>query len=94
MSRLSKFDLDGKSALITGASSGLGRHFADLLSSCGAKVALCARRLDRLEQAVAEIEKNGGRALAYEVDVTREADVTNAFERADQEFNGIDHRGL
>ena len=47
------FDLKGRRALITGAASGIGRHFADVLAAAGASVVLLARRRDRLEQAVA-----------------------------------------
>ena len=90
MGKFDKFDLKGKSALITGASSGLGRHFANLLSRMGANVALCARRMDRLEQGVGDIEKNGGRAMAIAVDVTSDDDVRDAIERAGEAFGGID----
>ena len=55
--------------LITGASSGLGGHFATLLASVGARVALAARRADRLGALVAEIEAAGGEARAMSLDV-------------------------
>ena len=58
-----RFGLDGKVALVTGASSGLGRHFAKVLAEAGAKVVLAARRLDRLEALADEIRSNGGDAL-------------------------------
>ncbi|MBL6750360.1 MAG: SDR family NAD(P)-dependent oxidoreductase [Nevskia sp.] len=63
-------DLKGQTALVTGASSGLGLRFARVLASCGAKVALTGRRLDRLEQAAAEIRHAGGTALPLQLDVT------------------------
>lgn len=63
-------DLTGQVALVTGASSGLGRRFAQVLAACGAHVALTARRLDRLEALVAEIEASGGKASAFALDVT------------------------
>ena len=66
-----RFDLTGRVALVTGASSGLGRHFAIVLSAAGAKVVLAARRTDRLEALAAEIETNGGEALAVAMDVTK-----------------------
>ncbi len=66
-----RFDLTGRVALVTGASSGLGRHFAKVLSAAGAKVVLAARRTDRLETLAAEIEANGGEALAVAMDVTK-----------------------
>ena len=66
-----RFDLTGRVALVTGASSGLGRHFAKTLSAAGAKVVLAARRVDRLEALASEIEASGGEALAVAMDVTK-----------------------
>ena len=63
-------DLSGQTALVTGASSGLGLRFAKVLASCGAKVALAARRLDRLEALAAEIRADGGQAVAIETPPT------------------------
>ena len=63
-------DLTGQTALVTGASSGLGVRFAKTLARCGAKVVLTARRLDRLEALAAEIRAEGGEAVALELDVT------------------------
>ena len=79
MSALPNSRLDGRIALVTGASSGLGRHFATTLAHAGATVALAARRVDRLAAGVADIEAAGGRALAVEMDVTDEASVRAAF---------------
>lgn len=73
------FNLAGRTALVTGASSGLGRHFASVLSQAGADVVLAARRMDRLEALAGEIGKKGGRALPVEMDVTSEASVSGAF---------------
>ena len=74
--------LSGRVALVTGASSGLGAHFARVLAAHGAAVACCARRTDKLETLVAEIAKDGGQALAVEMDVTDESSVEDAFETA------------
>lgn len=63
-------DLTGQVALVTGASSGLGVRFARTLARCGAKVALTARRVDRLEALAVEIRAEGGEAVALELDVT------------------------
>lgn len=63
-------DLSGEVALVTGASSGLGLRFAKVLAKCGAKVALAARRLDRLEALAEEIRSEGGEAVAIAMDAT------------------------
>ncbi|HEX2590113.1 MAG TPA: SDR family NAD(P)-dependent oxidoreductase [Rhizomicrobium sp.] len=62
-------DLKGQTALVTGASSGLGLRFAKVLAACGAKVALAARRTDKLDAVVADITKAGGTAKAFALDV-------------------------
>ena len=73
------FNLTNRTALVTGASSGLGRHFAAVLSKAGADVVVAARRMDRLEALAEEITKAGGRALPVEMDVTSEESVSGAF---------------
>lgn len=75
--------LQGKTALVTGASSGLGQHFARVLANAGAKVALAARRLDRLQQLEAEIRAGGGQASAVALDVTDRASIAEAFDAAE-----------
>ncbi|MDJ0922882.1 MAG: SDR family oxidoreductase [Henriciella sp.] len=74
-------DLSGKTALVTGASSGLGAHFARVLATAGATVVLAARRLDKLEALKTEIEASGGHANAVQMDVTSPESVTAAFEQ-------------
>jgi NAD(P)-dependent dehydrogenase (short-subunit alcohol dehydrogenase family) len=76
------FDLNGKVALVTGASSGLGAHFAVMLAGLGAKVICAARRLDRLESLVAQIKANGGVAQAVVMDVEDEASVIAGYDAA------------
>ncbi|MEZ5702438.1 MAG: SDR family oxidoreductase [Burkholderiaceae bacterium] len=75
-----RFRLDDRLVLVTGASSGLGRHFAALLASAGARVALAARRIDRLAGPVASIEAAGGRARALSLDVTDAASVRRCLD--------------
>lgn len=64
------FSLEGRVALVTGASSGLGAHFARTLAGAGAKIALAARRVERLTALAEEIEGAGGRALPLALDVS------------------------
>jgi NAD(P)-dependent dehydrogenase (short-subunit alcohol dehydrogenase family) len=77
---LDRFRLDGRTALLTGASSGLGAHFAQLLASVGARVALAARRTDKLQQLVDRIASSGGTARAVALDVTDGASVARCFD--------------
>jgi NAD(P)-dependent dehydrogenase (short-subunit alcohol dehydrogenase family) len=75
-----QFRLDGKVALVTGASSGLGEHIAGLLASRGARVALAARRADRLQALVERITATGGIARAFALDVSEPASVAACFD--------------
>ena len=79
------FDLTGRTALITGASSGLGTRFGRMLAASGANVALGARRTDRLAALAAEI---GPQAAAVQMDVAREADIIAGFDAAEPAFGG------
>ena len=84
------FDLSGRVALITGASSGLGKRFARILAASGAKVALAARRVDRLKALADEITAAGGTAMAVAMDVTDEASVIAGFDAAEKALGPID----
>ncbi len=83
------FDLAGKVALVTGASSGLGRHMALTLARAGARVALAARRVDKLEHLAGEIAAFDGRALPVVMDVTDAASVTRAIAEAETELGSL-----
>src|SRR5580658_2564843 len=83
------FDLHGKVALVTGASSGLGLRFAECLAENGAAVVLVARRVDRLAEVKARIEKAGGRAVAVEADVTDRVAMVAAFDAAEKNFGTV-----
>jgi len=76
------FNLQGRNALITGGGTGLGRHFATVLAAAGARVVLCARRLDKIRDTAEEIMAGGGQAAAIPMDVTEAASVSAAFEQA------------
>ena len=72
--------MNGKVALVTGASSGLGEHFAHVLADAGAAVAVGARRVEKLEALVAAIEAKGGKAFAVAMDVTDNDSVSEALD--------------
>ncbi len=82
--------LHGQTALVTGASSGLGRHFALLLAQHGAKVVLAARRIAELEEVVGEIAGTGGEAFAVPLDVRDPAQVLTAVSSAAAQAGPID----
>ena len=85
-----QFDLTGHTAFVTGATSGLGRHFAKVLSGAGAAVALAGRRADRLAAVKSEIEKSGGRAAAVVLDVTDETRIAPALDEAEAQLGPVD----
>lgn len=82
--------LDGRVALVTGASAGLGRRFATTLAQAGAAVVVCARRAPALDDLVAEIGRAGGRALAHPLDVADAAAIPRAFDAAEGAFGTVD----
>jgi 3-oxoacyl-[acyl-carrier protein] reductase len=83
------FDLTGRVALVTGASSGLGQQFARALADNGAAVALVARRADRLAAFSAELMKSGAKTLAVEADVTDRGAMLEAFDAVEKEFGTV-----
>lgn len=83
------FDLTGRHVLVTGASSGLGRHFAVTLARAGARLSLGARRADALAETVARVEGEGGEAHAIVLDVTKAASVERALDAAEARFGPL-----
>ena len=81
------FNLDGKTAIITGASSGLGKHFAKTLSAAGANLVICARRMKNLEKLKDEID---GEVLVLPLDVTSKESVTNFFSNVESSIGSAD----
>ncbi|OBK15847.1 SDR family oxidoreductase [Mycobacterium asiaticum] len=90
MSVLDLFDLHGKTALVTGASSGIGKRVALAYAEAGAEVAVAARHLDALTALADEIGTAGGRAVPISCDVTRPDQVTTMVDVVTAELGGID----
>ena len=82
-------DLSGQVALVTGATSGLGRRFALVLAGCGAKVGAAGRRIERLEELAAEIADAGGTCAPVPLDVTDTDQLIGAVERTESELGGV-----
>ncbi len=85
-----RFGLTGKVALVTGASSGLGVHFARTLAGAGASIAIAARRADRLASLQAELQTAGAKAAAVELDVQSADSIAAAFDAAEKALGPID----
>jgi NADP-dependent 3-hydroxy acid dehydrogenase YdfG len=83
-------NLDGKVAVVTGASSGIGEATAEALAAKGAVVVVAARREERLDELVGRIENSGGRTLAVSCDVTDEGQAHALIQRAEEEFGRVD----
>lgn len=90
MSLLDSFSLAGKTAVITGASSGLGVAFATGFAEAGADVAICARRVERLEQTRQQVEALGRRCVAVAADVAKPEDCERFVEQAVAELGKVD----
>src|SRR4051794_33838372 len=85
-----RFGLVGKVALVTGASSGLGVHFARTLAAAGAAVAIAARRADRLASLRTELETAGGKAAAVDLDVQSARSIAATLEAAERALGPVD----
>lgn len=83
------FDIAGEVALITGASSGIGEHFAKVLAAAGAKVVLAARRADRLAELARDIENHGGECLSVSCDVTDRESIVAAIAAAEERLGPL-----
>src|SRR5215469_5406144 len=89
MTELPSFSVADQVALVTGASSGIGLHLAEVLAAAGAKVALAARRADRLEEACAAIWERGGTCLPVALDVTSRDSIVAALAATETELGPL-----
>lgn len=87
---LTDTSIRGRTALVTGASGGIGKRFAEVLARSGAKVAVMARRRDRIEDVARKIVDDGGRALPVYLDVTDAVNVTAAYDETEAELGPVD----
>ena len=86
----SRFNLEGKVALVTGASAGLGAHFARVLSEAGASVAITARREDKLVELATELSNSGGKALAISLNIADSTSFEDCFDRIEESLGAVD----
>ncbi len=84
------FDLSGRVAIVTGGGSGIGRQMAEALAELGANLVLCARKVERCEQAAAELSELGVRALGMRCDVRDPEQVQTVCERTMEELGRLD----
>src|SRR4051794_41608645 len=87
---LDLFSLDGKVAIVTGASSGLGVAFAIGLAEAGADVAICARRVEKLEETRAKVEATGRRCIAVQADVAKPEDCQRVVDETVEQLGRVD----
>src|SRR5215212_7663149 len=90
MGVLDLFKLDGKVAIVTGASSGLGVAFAEALADAGADIAICARRVEKLEETRKKVEATGRRCIAVQADVAKPEDCQRVVDETVEQLGKVD----
>src|SRR3954447_11791729 len=90
VSVLDRFKLDGKVAIVTGASSGLGVAFAEGLADAGADIAICARRVEKLEETRKKVEASGRRCIAVQADVAKPEDCQRVVDETVEQLGKVD----
>src|SRR3954463_11895983 len=90
MGVLDLFKLDGKVAIVTGASSGLGVAFAEALADAGADIAICARRVEKLEETRKKVEASGRGCIAVSPGVAKPEDCTRLVEETVEQLGRVD----
>src|SRR5262245_20240774 len=90
MRALDLFDLSGKTAIITGGATGLGRQMAEALGECGARLVLCARNEERCVGVAAELANSGIEAVGMGCDVTDAVQVQAVVDRTLERFGHVD----
>ena len=90
MSKDNLFSLEGKTALITGAGSGLGQEIAKTLYEAGANLALAARRKEKLEETKSILDKKKSEVEIFSLDITNESSIEDCLNDIDQKFESID----
>jgi NAD(P)-dependent dehydrogenase (short-subunit alcohol dehydrogenase family) len=90
MGVLDLFKLDGKVAIVTGASSGLGVAFAEALADAGANIAICARRVEKLEETRKKVEATGRRCIAVQADVAKPEDCQRVVDETVEQLGKVD----
>ena len=84
------FDISGKTAIVTGASSGLGMTFAKFLAQRGSNVVISARRIEKIEELSSQLNQQGFSSIAVPCDVTESSQVNDMFDAAENNFDRVD----
>ena len=90
MAKNNLFNLEGKTALVTGAGSGIGKEIATTLYEAGANLALAARRRDKLEETKSDIKSKEHKVQTFSLDITKETSINECLENIYSEFPSID----